>query len=278
MVEDIFPKIRRYSLLQLPRVLLPTTDERNYFLNENGDRMWASGRALSPRRSGTSSVHGRSSVAWDQTNEDASLDHASRYDNPVHVELFNAAREQQKITEKRLTDMLTDGIGGGTGGSTSQVGATGRLAQVARHISSSGPSKGVGGITSHVLDTCHGRPASGVIILLERRDASAATSGVGARGDDAYSVVSAQTTNDQGRVTLVENGQSIEAGWYRVRFDVGGYYERCRRDNPAFFASPAFYPEASVVFQVSEAQHAAWDHFHVPLTWSPFGWSTYRGS
>lgn len=63
-----FSENKTLFVLQLPRVLLPTTDEENYFLNENGDQTWASGRALSPRRSGTSSVHGRSSVAWDQTN------------------------------------------------------------------------------------------------------------------------------------------------------------------------------------------------------------------
>lgn len=201
-----------------------------------------------------------------------------RYGNPVHVELYNAAVEQQKITEKRLTDMLAD-----------EAGVSGRLAKVAGHLgghvaSESGPGAavgaslggraagGVGGITSHVLDTCHGRPASGVTIRLERCAGPA-----GARGD-AYTTVSTQTTNEQGRVTLVENGRQIAPGRYRVWFDVAAYYERCRRDSPDFFTAPAFFPEASVVFDVTEGQSAAWDHFHVPLTWSPFGYGTYRGS
>ncbi len=149
-----------------------------------------------------------------------------------------------------------------------------RLANVSRHItgtitSASGRTGlGVGGITSHVLDTCQGRPASGLAIRLERD------------GPGGYALVASAVTNEQGRVTLVENGRQIAAGRYRVCFDLAGYYARCRDDSPDFFAAPsAFFPEASVVFEVSEEQSARWDHFHVPLTWGgPFGYSTYRGS
>jgi hydroxyisourate hydrolase len=197
----------------------------------------------------------------------------------VHIELYNAAQEQQKITEKRLRDMLGGARAGLTDSAPRPSGArsaaaaapASRLANVSRHItgtSTSGREVGAGGITSHVLDTCQGRPASGLGIRLE------------CDGPDGYTLVASAVSNEQGRVTLVENGRQIAAGRYRVCFDLAGYYARCREDSPEFFTAPSpFFPEASVVFDVSEAQSARWDHFHVPLTWGgPFGYSTYRGS
>lgn len=119
-----------------------------------------------------------------------------------------------------------------------------------------------------MLDTCQGRPASGVTIHLDHD------------GSNGYTLMASAVTNEQGRVTLVENGQQIAPGRYRVRFDLVGYYNRCRRESREFFvAESPFFPEASVVFDVSESQSASWDHFHIPLTWGgPFGYSTYRGS
>jgi hydroxyisourate hydrolase len=192
------------------------------------------------------------------------------------VELYNSAQEQQKITEKRLTEMLADR------GAGVPRPLTARLAQVANHISGEDIRKegmitaayaghrGVGGITSHVLDTCHGRPAQGVTIRIEARLDTTSS----------WSAVASATTNEQGRVTLLENGKAVVPGRYRVTFDLAGYYGQCRRDNPEFFkAMPSpFFPEAAVVFDVNEDQWMRWDHFHIPLTWSPFGYSTYRGS
>ena len=45
-----------------------------------------------------------------------------------------------------------------------------------------------------------------------------------------------------------------------------GLEERLYRAEP-------FFPQASVVFKAERGEH-----YHVPLTWSPFGYSTYRGS
>lgn len=39
------------------------------------------------------------------------------------------------------------------------------------------------------------------------------------------------------------------------------------------YKATAFFPQASVMFKAERGQH-----YHVPLTWSPFGYSTYRGS
>lgn len=62
----------------------------------------------------------------------------------------------------------------------------------------------------------------------------------------------------------------------RMTFEVAAYMERCFTDHPDFFPAVPFYPTASVTFQITAEQ--IHEHFHVPLTWSPYGYSTYRGS
>jgi 5-hydroxyisourate hydrolase len=109
-------------------------------------------------------------------------------------------------------------------------------------------------ITTHVLDTARGLPASGVPIVLER-----------ATGD-GWELVGHGATDADGRARdLVAQGTALSAGRYRLTFDTGAYFRG--RDEAAF------YPEVAVVFTV-----ASDEHHHVPLLLSPFGYSTYRGS
>ncbi|MBX3274683.1 MAG: hydroxyisourate hydrolase [Sandaracinaceae bacterium] len=105
-------------------------------------------------------------------------------------------------------------------------------------------------ITTHVLDVAKGRPAAGVAVRLERvRDGAAVPL---ARG----------VTDDDGRVaTLLAPDHALEAGVYRLVFDVGAYQE-------------GFYPSVSIDFRVEATR----EHYHVPLLLSPYGYSTYRGS
>lgn len=100
-------------------------------------------------------------------------------------------------------------------------------------------------ITTHVLDTAQGKPASGVPVKLEIRS-----------GAD-WSLVGQGATDADGRLkTLGFRG----AGTYRLTFDTHG--------------RSAFFPEVSIVFEIADASA----HFHVPLLLAPFGYSTYRGS
>ena len=109
------------------------------------------------------------------------------------------------------------------------------------------------GITTHVLDTSRGKPAAGVGVTLERRNAAGQWSLVG-RGE----------TDNEGRLkTLISE---VEAGVYRLAFDTGTYFRERHVES--------FFPEATIVFEVSDAAQ----HYHVPLLLSPFGYSTYRGS
>ena len=112
------------------------------------------------------------------------------------------------------------------------------------------------GITTHVLDTARGKPAADVAIRLEFL-------GDGASHD--VREIARGATDADGRLRTL-TGATIEAGTYRLVFEVRAYLDRC--------GAPVFFPEVAIVFVVA----APLEHFHVPLLLSPFGYSTYRGS
>jgi 5-hydroxyisourate hydrolase len=111
-------------------------------------------------------------------------------------------------------------------------------------------------ITTHVLDTSRGRPAAGVPVQLETRDASGAWRPIGRGATDA-----------DGRLrTLMSDGEALIAGVYRLVFDVEKYFETD--------AVRSFFPRVIVEFTANDEE----SHYHVPLLLSPFGYSTYRGT
>jgi 5-hydroxyisourate hydrolase len=109
-----------------------------------------------------------------------------------------------------------------------------------------------GGLTTHVLDTAHGRPAAGVGIELARL------------ADGARAVLRTVTTNADGRTDepLLAAGE-LQAGEYELVFAVGDY-----------FGERAFLDRVPVRFSIAEPEA----HYHVPLLVSPWSYSTYRGS
>lgn len=111
-------------------------------------------------------------------------------------------------------------------------------------------------ITTHVLDAARGRPASGVPVELEIRDASGDWRRVGRGATDA-----------DGRLrTLMPEGAPLAAGVYRLAFDVEEYF--------GGLGVPAFYSRVIVEFVTATGEA----HYHVPLLLSPFGYTTYRGT
>ncbi len=108
-----------------------------------------------------------------------------------------------------------------------------------------------GRVTTHVLDTSRGQPASGMRLALYRLNGS------------GRSLVTAAVTNADGRTDapLLE-GEAFATGLYEIEFFVDAYFER-----------RSFYEVIPVRFAVTEAVH-----HHVPLLVAPFGYSTYRGS
>jgi len=113
----------------------------------------------------------------------------------------------------------------------------------------------VSALTTHVLDTSLGRPAAGVALTLERREAG------------LWLELGRSRTDADGRCRdLLPAGVALQKASYRLSFDSGAYFSER--------GVLAFYPLVSVVFEVRDETQ----HYHVPLLLSPFGYSTYRGS
>ena len=108
-------------------------------------------------------------------------------------------------------------------------------------------------LSTHVLDTMHGRPAAGMTVALS------GPNGEVARG----------ATNGDGRCPDLAPG-ALEPGRYALRFSVADYF----REQGVELPDPPFLDEVVVDFGVA----ADGGHYHVPLLVSPFAYSTYRGS
>lgn len=95
-------------------------------------------------------------------------------------------------------------------------------------------------LSTHVLDTSQGLPATGIRVRLETRS--------GTPLDEGY-------TDHDGRIGSL--GGELDAGDHVLRFETGG----------------VFFPEVVIVFTIADQRH-----HHVPVLLSPYGYSTYRGS
>jgi 5-hydroxyisourate hydrolase len=123
-----------------------------------------------------------------------------------------------------------------------------------------------GCLTTHVLDTVHGKPAEGLHIELYVRESSP-----DGCADGRWLSLRSVITNADGRLDgPLLSGADFKAGCYRLVFDVEGYFSRLGVALP----KPAFLGKVPLDFGV--ADEAA--HYHVPLLVSPWSYSTYRGS
>jgi 5-hydroxyisourate hydrolase len=116
---------------------------------------------------------------------------------------------------------------------------------------------GSGRLTTHVLDTTHGRPASGMRLDL-----------LMVHGDHSHHILSTHTNAD-GRVDrpLLEADQ-FHLGTFELNFHVGQYFERLGTE-----IEHQFLDIVPIRFTMAEEAH-----YHVPLLVSPYAYSTYRGS
>jgi 5-hydroxyisourate hydrolase len=111
-------------------------------------------------------------------------------------------------------------------------------------------------ITTHILDTSKGKPASGVTVVLERFSDESEWSELG-RGE----------TDADGRLkNLLPDDAVLLSGTYRLTFETGKYFDEQSIES--------FYPQVTISFIIRDATQ----HYHVPLLLNPFGFSTYRGS
>lgn len=116
----------------------------------------------------------------------------------------------------------------------------------------------MGKLTTHVLDTMHGKPAAGVRIELYSLE--------GRR-----ELLKEVKTNSDGRCdeTLLSE-KEITAGQWELVFHVQAYF----KDHVAAESDLPFLSEVPVRFAISDVDA----HYHVPLLVSPWSYTTYRGS
>ncbi len=108
-------------------------------------------------------------------------------------------------------------------------------------------------LSSHILDVSRGTPASGVKIRLEKQVAAG-----------TWTFVDEKTTDANGRITDFLPGNTSN-GIFKLTYLVSDYFKKNNTES--------FYPFIEVVFQIRDEQH-----YHVPITLSAYGYSTYRGN
>ncbi|MBG6234008.1 hydroxyisourate hydrolase [Pedobacter sp. CAN_A7] len=81
----------------------------------------------------------------------------------------------------------------------------------------------------------------------------------------AWVFVDKKVTDGQGRIKEFLNQRQQNKGIYKLTFFVKDYFTSKKTES--------FYPFVDVVFQIQDEKH-----YHVPITLSAFGYSTYRGN
>lgn len=110
-------------------------------------------------------------------------------------------------------------------------------------------------LSSHILDVSKGAPASGVKIRLEKLD----------KQTGKWSFIDEKITDKNGRIANFLSSENANRGIYKLTYLTGEYFKRNNTES--------FYPFIEVVFQIKDS-----DHYHVPITLSAYGYSTYRGN
>jgi 5-hydroxyisourate hydrolase len=117
----------------------------------------------------------------------------------------------------------------------------------------------MGHLSTHVLDTAHGRPAAGMQLTLQRL-----------QGDQAVTVKSLTLNNDGRADGPLLSASEMASGRWRLLFEVAPYF----RSLGVVLPDPPFIDTVQLDFGIADAD----GHYHVPLLVSPYSYSTYRGS
>jgi 5-hydroxyisourate hydrolase len=117
----------------------------------------------------------------------------------------------------------------------------------------------MGKLSTHVLDSAHGRPAAGVKVELY------------VLGSGGRTLLKQETTNADGRCAspLLE-GDALRSGQYELVFGAGDYFAA----QGAALPEPRFIDRVTIAFGIADASQ----NYHVPLVVTPWSYSTYRGS
>ena len=110
-------------------------------------------------------------------------------------------------------------------------------------------------LSSHILDITTGQPARDVSIRLEKLNEQT----------NIWSFVDEKRTDKNGRINDFLSTENANQGIYKLIFLTSDYFKK----NDI----KTCYPFIEVVFEISDT-----NHYHVPITLSAFGYSTYRGN
>ncbi|MGY3053400.1 5-hydroxyisourate hydrolase [Pedobacter sp. UYEF25] len=110
-------------------------------------------------------------------------------------------------------------------------------------------------LSSHILDISKGMPAAGVSIKLEKYNEQNKT----------WSFEAEKKTDESGRIPDFLPSDKSNIGVYKLTFYTEPYFKKSHVES--------FYPFIEVVFQIKDGKH-----YHVPITLSAYGYSTYRGN
>ena len=111
-------------------------------------------------------------------------------------------------------------------------------------------------LSSHILDISTGKPSPDVNVRLMMQEKSG-----------SWKLVNTQKTDANGRIgTFLPNEAGVaHDGTYKLIFETTPYFQNQ--------GLKSFYPYVEVNFNVEGEKH-----YHVPITLSAYGYSTYRGS
>ncbi len=167
-----------------------------------------------------------------QTRDSILRDFECRLPNDTDTEVQRSIEEISRIAALRLDALVTSG---------DRLKVQGRL-------------------STHVLDTHSGRPATGIALeLVELSDLGASR------------VVTRAITNADGRTDQpLIHGRPVPIGRYELTFSVGNYFT----ERGVAMSDPPFLDRIPLRFSVSEPE----GHLHVPLLVTPWSYATYRGS
>jgi len=106
-------------------------------------------------------------------------------------------------------------------------------------------------ITTHVLDTVPGKPASGITVRLEKQESG------------RWTEIARAETDSDGRCQNL--APQAPPGDYRLIFTTGSYLSQRGR--------ATIFPEITITFRCGSDAH-----YHLPLLLSDNSYTTYRGS
>lgn len=113
-------------------------------------------------------------------------------------------------------------------------------------------------LSTHILDINKGEPAQGVDIILYKLSSST---------PDHWEQVATGKTDKNGRIPnfLPNTGSNDNTGTYMLKFYTEPYFQQQ--------GLKSIYPFVEIVFKIEGK-----GHYHIPITMSANGYSTYRGN